>query len=188
MKADMKRTFAILSLIVPLLCFQSCDFFRKIAGCPTSDYIEAKAARLEAEKKEMEKKQAPVDSARLAEEVLPEEVQPGKVSATVPAATAVPAAVPSVAKRSSLMDGASKQAIGAGYCIVVGSFGNKNNAVKLASRIKEAGYPVVLIPMTNGLTAVGTCPSDNIDEVSSSLAKLLNESFCPKDAWILDAR
>lgn len=188
MKADMKRTFAILSLIVPLLCFQSCDFFRKIAGCPTSDYIEAKAARLEAEKKEMEKKQAPVDSARLAEEVLPEEVQPGKVSATVPAATAAPAAVPSVAKRSSLMDGASKQAIGAGYCIVMGSFGNKDNAVKLASRIKEAGYPVVLIPMTNGLTAVGACPSDSIDDVSSSLAKLLNESFCPKDAWILDAR
>lgn len=188
MKPDMKRTFAILPLIVLLLCFQSCDFFRKIAGCPTSDYIEAKAARLEAEKKEMDRKQAPVDSTRLTEEVLPEEIRPEKVSAPVSAATAAPAAVSSVAKKSNLMDGASKQAIGAGYCIVVGSFGNKDNAVKLASRIKEAGYPVVLIPMTNGLTAVGTCPSDNIDEVSSSLAKLLNESFCPKDAWILDAR
>lgn len=179
----MKRTFAILSLIAPLLCFQSCDFFRKIAGCPTSDYIEAKAARLEAEKKEMERKQAPEDSVRMEEEVLPE-----KVSTPVPAATAAPVAASSVAKKSTLMDGASKQAIGADYCIVVGSFGNRDNAVKLASRIKEAGYPVVLIPMTNELTAVGTCPANNVDEVSSSLAKLLNESFCPKDAWILDAR
>ena len=179
----MKRTFAILSMIVLMPCIQSCDFFRKIAGCPTSDYIEAKAARLEAEKKGLEKDPAPQDSVQMVEEVLPE-----TVSTPVPEAADASAAAPSAAKRSSLIDDASKQAVGADYCIIVGSFGNRDNAVKLASRIREAGYPVVLIPMTNGLTAVGTCPANSFDEVCSSLAKLLNESFCPKDSWILDAR
>ena len=40
--------------------------------------------------------------------------------------------------------------------------------------------------ITNGFTAVGCCPSDNLTEVYASLRKLREEDFCPADAWILN--
>lgn len=179
MELNMKRTFAVLSLLVPLLCFQSCDFFRRIAGCPTSDYIEAKAARLEAEKNLLSQQQASEDtlvtgSLKTAESATSENV--------------APAGVPYCIKKSALLDSASKKAVGADFCIMVGSFGKYDNADRLASTVKNAGYPAVLVPLTNGLTAVGVSPTNSLDQASSTMAKLLKESFCPKDAWILDAR
>lgn len=170
MELNMKRTFAVLTLLVSLICFQSCDFFRKIAGCPTSDYIEAKAARMEAERnRQLQQAQAAKDT-------------------VVSQDTVTSANVPYRIKKSSLIDGASKKSFGSDFCIMIGSFGKYDNAARLASTAKNAGYQVVLIPLTNGLTAVGVCPTDSLDQASSTMAKLLKESFCPKDAWILDAR
>ena len=166
----MKRTFIVLSLLISLLCFQSCDFFRKIAGCPTSDYIEAKAARLKAEKSsQLQSAQESKDTVVLQNSV-------------------TPADVPYRIKKSSLLDSTSKKSVGADFCIMVGSFGKYDNAVRLVSTVKNAGYPALLIPLTNGLTAVGVSPTNSLDQASATMAKLLNESFCPKDAWILDAR
>lgn len=179
MELNMKRTFAVLSLLIPLLCFQSCDFFRRIAGCPTSDYIEAKATRLEARKTLLAQQQASKDT--LVRDSL-------KTVEPVSTKIAAPAGVPYRVKKSNLLDSASRKAVGADFCIMVGSFGKYDNAARLISTVKNAGYPAVLIPLTNGLTAVGVSPTNSFDQASSTMAKLLNESFCPKDAWILDAR
>lgn len=179
MELNMKRTFAVLSLLVALLCFQSCDFFRRIAGCPTSDYIEAKAARLEAQKARLSQQQASGDT--LVQDSL-------KTEKPVPTEIVASANVPYRIKRSALLDSASRKAVGADFCIMVGSFGKYDNAASLVSTVKNAGYPAVLIPLTNGLTSVGVSPTNSLDQASSTMAKLLNESFCPKDAWILDAR
>lgn len=179
MDLNMKRTFIVLSLLIQLLCFQSCDFFRRIAGCPTSDYIEAKAARLEAERTRLSQQQASRDS--LVRDSL-------KTEKPVSTEIAAPADVPYRIKKSVLLDSASKKAVGADFCIIVGSFGKYDNAARLVSTVKNAGYPAVLLPLTNGLTAVGVSPTNSLDQASSTMAKLLNESFCPKDAWVLDAR
>ena len=71
------------------------------------------------------------------------------------------------------------------YYIMVGAFSSADNAGWLASKIKDAGYEVEKIPYGNGFTAVGVAGTDALAHLWDSLQKVRNESFCPKDVWIL---
>ena len=71
------------------------------------------------------------------------------------------------------------------YYVMIGTFGSRDNAVRLSGKAGEAGYPVTLLPFGNGMTTVAVCPTNDFGDVCAALEKLRKESFCPKDACIL---
>lgn len=164
------RIIFLLCLTLPLL--SGCDFFRKLAGRPTSEQIEQKRAMIEMElqahqgrldsldavQQQLSDSLALLDSIRLSDDALVE--------------------VRQIAEQS-------RNTLEYRYYVIVGAFGNRENAVRFAGEIGEKGYSAELISYVNGFTAVGICPSDRLAEVYASLREVRDGGICP-DAWILD--
>ncbi len=156
----MKKMFPIvLTVLMALFFLTGCDFFRRLAGRPDSEWIKAKA---EAIGREEAARQARLDSIAAAEK----------------AAADSTAAADSVARANHIYR----------YCIVLGSFSSRENAERYLDEISGKGYPGTLIQFRNGSTAVGICPTDSQEEAKKSLADLQRQDFCPKGAWILERK
>lgn len=172
----MRRALLIFgTLLCAALLVSGCDFFRKLAGRPVSADIEAKRILIEREK-ELEKHRS--DSL---EKVRKRESDSLMVVKSL-------GEHPNMLMKSTRISLASKSVLENDYYVIIGSFGKRENAVAMASKVGEAGYKTVLISYTNGFTAVGVNPSDSMVDAYFSLSKLLKEDFCPADAWILDNR
>lgn len=169
----MKKSI-ILLMIVVLPLATGCDFFRALAGRPTSKDIDAK--RVEIMKSEEAALQARLDSIRTAEEKV--------VSDSI-------AALDSIAAQGIIMAGESRlgglkgDGTGHRYHIIVGAFRDRDNAQKLAAKAADGGFEAVLLDCRGGMIAVGLCPSDRIAETYDALTILRHKPFCPKDSWIL---
>lgn len=161
--------YAALAALIPAV--SGCDFFRRIAGRPDSGEIEAKKAaialaeesRLKAARDSVELRDslALIDSIRHCGETLVE--------------------------TRNLPDDTVKE-LEHRYYIIVGSFRTRENAAVLARRLGGKGYEAFLVRYGDGLTAVGICPADTLEEAYSALRGLYGEPFCPGDVWILDSR
>ena len=68
---------------------------------------------------------------------------------------------------------------------MVGAFSSSANAARQVARAEKAGFTATVIPLKNGISAVGVCPTNSLTEVCASLKKVRREPFCPADAWIL---
>ena len=169
----MKKTI-ILMLMVTLTIVTGCDFFRKVAGRPTSEDIEAK--RIAIMKAEEAAHQARLDSIRRVEE---------KVVSDSLAALDSLAAQGVVISDASRLGGLVEESHGPRYRIVLGVFRERDNARKLASQAEAKGFSAQLLDCRRGMIAVGVCPSDKIARTFEDLNRLRSESFCPKDSWIL---
>ncbi|MBQ9310365.1 MAG: SPOR domain-containing protein [Bacteroidales bacterium] len=152
--------------------FSGCDSFRRLAGRPTSADIQAKREMIAAEQAAH---QARVDSLKRVEkakadslELLDRIRESGEMFLS---ATSL---------RRADVTGLEKR-----YYIIVGAFSSSDNAVYMAKKIEAAGYDSVRIPYGNGFTAVGTGASDTLAHLWDKLHRVRNESFCPKDVWIL---
>ena len=157
-----------------------CDFFRRLAGRPTSDIIEALREASLVENAALTKDTAAVveavkDSlAKVEPQVKAEpkvETKP-KVEAVPPVKTE-PKAEPQVESKKR-------------FYVVVASFSNPDNARKSLERMKERGYPGDLISAKGGYTVVGICGTDDEQEAKESLKQLQRQDFCPKGVWIID--
>ncbi len=163
-------------LLIALMLFSltGCDFLRSVAGRPTGKDIEIK--RMEIIKAEERALQNRLDSIRLAEEKL--------VSDSLEALEALKSS-------KVMMNGPGRIGGLAGteleykYYIIVGAFREGVNAKKLFTIASEHGYGPVLISCRSGMIAVGVSPSNSLVDISRSYGKLMGESFCPKEAWIL---
>ena len=162
---DGMRHSVTLLLAVLMMTVTGCDFMRVLAGRPTSKDIENK--RLEIIKAEEAALQAKLDSMRLQEEK--------RVADSL-------AAMQALVSASVVLSGPER--LGG---LVAESLPSKygKNAQKLADEASAKGYKVALLECRRGMIAVGLCPSDNIAEVASSYDALKNETFFPKDAWVL---
>ena len=169
----MKRLLVIAALSASICLLGGCDFFRQLAGRPTSRDIEAKRVRIE---REAEAHQRRLDSLKLVQK---------QISDSLATLDSLRDAKESLISTRQLASG-GKYDIPYRYYVMIGSFSSADNATRQAARAQEAGYPATLIPFRNGFTAVGCCPSDNLTEVYASLRKLREEEFCPPDAWILN--
>lgn len=168
----MKKFLLFSALLASLLAVSSCDFFRHLAGRPTSADIEAKREYIL--RTEMEH-QARIDSLARVQKQLSDSL----------------ALLDSVRKSSSNMITTSKlgnlggQKLPYRYYIVVGAFSNKDNASRLASKLDAEGFSPTVVPYRNGFTAVAICPSNTLSEVYASLKSVKDRKFCPADAWVL---
>lgn len=170
---DMKKS-VILLILMSALTVSGCDFFRVLAGRPTSKDIDAK--RVQIMRAEEAALQARLDSIRRVEEKV--------VSDSLTALDSL-AAQGVVISDASRLGGLVEESHGPRYRIVLGVFRERDNARKLASQAEAKGFSAQLLDCRRGMIAVGVCPSDKIARTFEDLNRLRSESFCPKDSWIL---
>lgn len=165
----MKR---ILHLVVVLstvvLTTTGCDFFRKLAGRPTSTDIEAMRQAI-ALREEAKVQAAQSDSIQVVPDTVAAkpEVKPAPAKETV-------------SSSSQANDGKKR------YYIIVASFSKVENAERCAERMAGRGYPGELLKFKGGYTAVGVLGTDDMQEAQASLKELKRQDFCPQGVWILD--
>lgn len=162
------KIVAVLASVAVLVT--GCDFFRRLAGRPTSEIIEA------------------LREASMAENAVPSED-------TVAVAEAVkdslvesePMVEPKVDPKPEPKTETVTVAEGKKrFYVVVASFSNPDNARKSLERMKERGYPGELLSAKGGYTVVGICGTNDELEAKESLKQLQRQDFCPKGVWIID--
>ena len=198
----MRKAIIIVAFAVTASLVHGCDFFRILAGRPTSREIEEKRKAILLLDAMLPQNQS--DTVRLdtraepaAGTPAPSEVQPASEPAKEPAKEPArePAAKQEVRQQSAPAGGIRVETRSASafadpkpayrYYVLIGTFGSRDNAVRLSGMAGEAGYPVTLLPFANGMTTVAVCPTNDFGDVCAALEKLRKESFCPKDACIL---
>ena len=168
----MKKIMIVL-MGLSLFAVTVCDFFRQLAGRPTSADIEAK--RLEILIAEQQAAQARLDSLMKQQQIAQDSL----------------AALDSIAQyggtilNPAKLGGLFATRLEARYYVIVGAFRVRANAENLLLKAKNAGYEPALISFNTGLIAVGLCPCSNVVDAKDALKKVKTEKFCPKDVWVL---
>jgi hypothetical protein len=163
----------ILAAICAALMVGSCDFFRKVAGRPTSEDLKTMVAAREQEKEqaaiaEKERQQREMERQYQADSLLAVQTLEGIVF-----------------NRLSELNVNVITELPAKYNVVVGAFSDASNADNLISRLKAAGYEAAPMRYRSGKTAVLACSSDSFVELGKSFASLQKENYCPKDVWVI---
>ena len=169
----MKKCMMISALAVTVCLLGGCDFFRQLAGRPTSRDIAAKRERIE---REAEAHRQRMDSLKAVQK---------QISDSLATLDSLRASKESLISTRQLAT-RGQYRLEYRYYVMVGAFSSPENAAKQVAKAEAAGYAATTIPFKNGFTAVGVCPSNNLSEVFASLRKVRTERFCPEDAWILN--
>ena len=171
---DFMKIKVILLLVAMTFLASGCDFFRSLAGRPTSEDIEnMKIERLRAEEAAL---QARLDSLKNVEQKMLQD----SLNA-LDSIRQIGGSVLNPAKYGGLF----ATRLEARYYVIIGAFRTRSNAENLLRTAKASGYRPALISFQSGMIAVGLCPSGRIVEVRESYEALKNETFFPKEAWIL---
>ena len=149
-------TIAVMTLVATAVT--GCVFFRRLAGRPDSEWIEAKAEAIRQEEEALRIRQDSLERARKAE------------ADSLDAADSV-----------RLANHRYR------FCVILGSFSSKENAERYVEEIAEKGYKGELLTFRNS-TAVGVCPTDDEAQAKKSLEELQRQDFCPNGAWILERK
>lgn len=149
-------TIAIMALVAASVT--GCDFFRRLAGRPDSEWIEAKAETIRQEEEALRIRQDSLERVRKAE-------------------------ADSLAAADSVRLANHRYR----FCVILGSFSSKENAERYVEEIAAKGYKGELLTFRNS-TAVGVCPTDDEAQAKKSLEELQRQDFCPKGAWILERK
>lgn len=149
-------TIAIMTLVATAVT--GCDFFRRLAGRPDSEWIEAKAEAIRQEEEALRIHQDSLERARKAE-------------------------ADSLAAADSVRLANHRYR----FCVILGSFSSKENAERYVEEIAAKGYKGELLTFRNS-TAVGVCPTDDEEQAKKSLSELQRQDFCPNGAWILERK
>ncbi len=186
----MKKTYILIALSA-MVMLSGCDFFRKVAGRPTSEDIKAKKteiARVEElkaeQQREFEREQARLDSIRVAMELQ-------RLAEEKAIQDSLDALETLKNKGFAMHDSndfkrLSKDNLQHRYYVVVGSFGEMANANRYVKRVSK--YPEmepVKIRLRHNRIAVGVCPRNKVTDLAAVIDDVKVKSFCPKDAWIL---
>ena len=178
----MKKT-ALLLLFAAAMLVTGCDFFRSLAGRPTSEVIAAKRDSLEAVARaeaEEQARLAEMEQQRLAAIAAAEQFSRDSLAAEEEIrASKIMVQTPEKLK------GAYNMQLDRKYYVIAGSFRERANAEKKLRNVQEADYPAVLISFRNGFHAIGACPTDSVTLILSSLKAMKVDKVCPNDAWIL---
>lgn len=149
-------TIAVMTLVATAVT--GCDFFRRLAGRPDSEWIEAKAEAIRQEEEALRIRQDSLERARKAE-------------------------ADSLAAADSVRLANHRYR----FCVILGSFSSKENAERYVEEIAAKGYKCELLTFRNS-TAVGVCPTDDEEQAKKSLEELQRQDFCPNGAWILERK
>lgn len=149
-------TIAVMTLVATAVT--GCDFFRRLAGRPDSEWIEAKAESIRKDEEALRARQDSLEAARNA-----------------------------VADSLAAADSVRQANHRYRFCVILGSFSSKENAERYVEEIAAKGYKGELLTFRNS-TAVGVCPTDDEEQAKKSLSELQRQDFCPNGAWILERK
>ena len=162
----MRRVLPVIVLVLSVaLMATGCDFFRVLAGRPTSKDIEAKRELI------LRSSEQPVSTGQA-------EAKPD----TVVAAPIRPAGDKDPLTSSGAGTGKKR------FYVIMGAFSSRENAEKYAARIKGFGYEPEFFGFTEGRTAVGIGGTDDQEEAKAFMKELKGQDFCPEGVWILDRK
>jgi len=168
---------AVVLLSVAMMA-SGCDFFRMLAGRPTSKDIEVKREKILRSYQEG----SPVNPGMTEGKPGMTEGKPGMTQeASLPAVTGNP-------KPAAAEQGEARRIEKKRYYVIMGAFSSKDNAVKYAERIKSFGYEPEFFGFTEGRTAVGVGGTDDPEEAKAFMRELKGQDFCPEGVWILDRK
>lgn len=180
----MKKLIQTVLILIPVaLAATGCDFFRKLAGRPTSDQIAAMAEAIRLE-----------ESARIADSLRKALAEPQEDSAATTPAPATPAAqaasTPTASSPVTATTTPSAAApVPAGdlkrFYVVMASFGNSANANKYASILEAKGYPATILKR-GSYQVVAVCGTDDEAAIKQSFDEIRRQDFCPQGVWIID--
>ncbi len=192
----MKKLIQTVLILIPVaLAATGCDFFRKLAGRPTSDQIAAMAEAIRLE-----------ESARIADSLRKALAEPQEDSAATTPAPATPAAqAASTPTASSPVTATTTPAAAAPatapsapataapapagdlkrFYVVMASFGNSANANKYASILEAKGYPATILKR-GSYQVVAVCGTDDEAAIKQSFDEIRRQDFCPQGVWIID--
>ena len=174
------RIVRILLVFGTLISLTGCDFFRMLAGRPTSADIEE--IRVEIQRVEQEALQARLDSI--------ENARVARVKDSLARIDSIAALDSIVEKTGPLLSPAKFKGVSSGefktrYYIGVGVFRSLANANSYKAKTEDRGYEATVFCFNNGMCVVGIYPTNSIREAQRLLKKVSEESFFPKGAWVL---
>jgi Sporulation related domain. len=170
-----KVSHLTLLLLPVVLLATGCDFFRKLAGGPTSGDLAVMAAAIKSREEEAQK-------AKLAAQAAEEAVRRYRSDSLA----AVEALSHEVVHTPERFGGVAAAELSNRYYIIIGSFSDKANAERLAGKMSDAGFPAVTVPFGNNLSGVGLCGTDDVVSIARSIEEVKRQDFCPAGVWILD--
>lgn len=171
---DFMKIKVILLLVAMTFVASGCDFFRSLAGRPTSKDIEnMKIERLRAEEAAL---QARLDSLKNVEQKMLQD----SLNA-LDSIRQIGGSVLNPAKYGGLF----ATRLEARYYVIIGAFRTRSNAENLLRTAKASGYRPALISFQSGMIAVGLSPVNKLTDALDALRMVKQEPFCPKDAWVL---
>ena len=177
----------ILFVVFVLATVSGCDFFRKVAGRPTSDEIEVKRAEIavvEARKAEAAREQARQDSVKA-------EQERARLAEEAAIRDSLEALDELAQKGCQMYDLSSLKGLSSGelahrYYVVIGSFRDAANADKFIVKVSsDTLMDPAKIHFRTGMIAVGVCPRNTLKDVADVIDDVRSRPYCPKDAWIL---
>ena len=175
----MKNAAIIVVSLTLLLTAGGCDFFRGIAGRPTSADIEAKRIRIE-KVQERERfvrdslERARADSAALAQMAVTDSLH------AVDTLTVI-----GKLHRASAYVNIPQARLKSRYALVVGVFSDEKNAGRLCGRYMEQGFDAYVLRYRSGLSAVLVAPCEKIADALRSYRAVRALPFGPKECWVL---
>ena len=160
----MTRKFLILVILLSVtVMVTGCDFFRVLAGRPTSKEIEAKRVEILHRAVQQSQDSVRVDSSPVKPGVTEEAAEPVR---------------PAVTK-----SGEKKR-----FYVIMGAFSSRENAERYAERVRTFGYEPEFFGFTEGRTAVGIGGTDDAEQAKAFMKELKGQDFCPDGVWILDRK
>ena len=166
----MTRKFLILVILLSVsVMVTGCDFFRVLAGRPTSKEIATKREEI---LRSAQDDRTPVEPGMADENHGMTDEKPG---VTEEAAEPVR---PAVTK-----SGEKKR-----FYVIMGAFSSRENAERYAERVRTFGYEPEFFGFTEGRTAVGIGGTDDAEQAKAFMKELKGQDFCPDGVWILDRK
>ena len=163
----------ILMAVAAMFSLTGCDFFRTLAGRPTSAEIEA-----------MRVEKLRIEEERLQESLIRLQQEKQAVEDSIEALKLLRQQQGTLLNPSSL-GGLFATRLEAKYCVIIGAFSKRGNAERLHKEASDKGYSPLLISIRNGLIAVGVSPVNTLQEAMQAVRTVREETFCPDDVWIL---
>lgn len=177
---DSMKFLNILLLAVVVTMISGCDFFRILAGRPTSADIEAK--KVEIENFEQERAKAREDSiAQVRAKHLRDSIARADSLAILDMIVQQTGPVLTPEK----FRGLAKGELSAKFYVVVGVFRSPANAKNFQNKVDARGYQTTLFSFNNGIHAIGVNPTNRISEAHQTLKLVNQDVFFPKGSWVL---
>lgn len=175
----MKNTALIFASLLLLLTAGGCDFFRGIAGRPTSADIEAKRERIE-RTRERERfvrdslERAKADSVALAMKTVADSLHAADTLSSI-----------GMLHRASAHVNIPRARLQSRYALVVGVFSSESNAGRLLAKYADAGLDGYVLRYRSGLCAVLVAPCEHLSDALVAYRRVRTLPFGSAQTWVL---